>query len=117
MSYLNAVRAVGYFLFCLGGFICIVNFYLSFLHYPLYRLKGGQKTDYKWISGFPVLGSVFVIFSIILLLDFWVLMGGIVLITIDTGGFHWFLGSMFYHKVWKKSEGSNNSRADKKTGS
>jgi hypothetical protein len=97
------MRDIGYFLFCLGGFICAANFYLSFLRYPMHLLKRVQKADYKWKSGIPLFGSLFVLLSIILLRDvFWILIAGIALIIIDTGGFHWFLGMMFYHQVLRK---------------
>ncbi|MFH1998430.1 MAG: hypothetical protein ABIK28_02065, partial [Planctomycetota bacterium] len=47
--------AIGYFLLALNGFICVTNLYYSFLRYPLYRLFGGKKADYRWVSGFPIL--------------------------------------------------------------
>jgi hypothetical protein len=62
-----------------------------------------KKEEYRWVSGLPVVGSLFVAIS---LLSFWqspwLLALGIFLILIDTGGLHWFLGTIFYHQVLKK---------------
>jgi hypothetical protein len=54
------MEIIAYMLFGLGGFFCLLNFYLSFLRYPIYRLPGGGNKEYKWSSGAPVLGSLFV---------------------------------------------------------
>ena len=89
----------------LGGLVCCLNFYLSFLRYPIHRMMGGKKEDYHWVSGFPICGSLFVAIS---LLKFWhppwLLTLGVLLILIDTGGFHWFAGTMFYCVVFLKQE-------------
>jgi hypothetical protein len=34
----------------------------------------------------------------------WVLIPGLILIAIDTGGIHWFIGTMFYYEVLKKKK-------------
>ncbi len=94
---------IAYILFSLGGFFCILNFYLSFLRYPLYRLSGGDKKEYKWVSGAPLLGSLFVGFSLLSHYDTkWMLILGLILIFIDTGGIHWFLATMFYYAIFRK---------------
>jgi hypothetical protein len=90
-------------LFGLGGWLCCLNFYLSFLRYPVHRIMGKTKEDYRWISGIPLFGSLFVAVS---LFQFWrspwLLALAVVLIVIDTGGLHWFLGTVFYYEVLKK---------------
>jgi hypothetical protein len=97
------MSVVAYIFFCLGGLICVVNFYLSFLRYPFYRLTGGDKENYRWVSGIPVFGSIFVVISLVFLYKIkWALISGMVFIAADTGGFHWFLGTMFYYGVLKK---------------
>ncbi|MBA7534308.1 hypothetical protein ES705_26554 [subsurface metagenome] len=94
---------IAYILFSLGGFFCILNFYLSFLRYPLYRLSGGDKKEYKWVSGAPLLGSLFVGFSLLPHYDTkWMLILGSIFILIDTGGLHWFLATMFYYVIFRK---------------
>ncbi|MCD4726956.1 MAG: hypothetical protein K8R46_04810 [Pirellulales bacterium] len=104
--------AVG--LFVLGGFICCVNFYLSFLRYPIHRLRGGTRESYKWVSGVPLFGSFFVALS---LLKFWSqpypCAIAIILILIDTGGLHWFLGVMFYFEVFRKKSAMCNGDTEK----
>ena len=90
-------------LLVLGGLLCCINFYLSALRYPVHRMMGGKKEEYRWVSGIPVFGSLFVGISLFKLWKPpWLLALGVVLILIDTGGLHWFAGTMFYHKVLKK---------------
>lgn len=94
---------IAYMLFGLGGFFCLLNFYLSFLRYPIYGLSGGGKQEYKWVSGAPVLGSLFVGLSLIFhYATNWMLISGVALIIIDTGGLHWFLATMFYYEIFRK---------------
>jgi hypothetical protein len=93
---------ISYILFGLGGFLCLLNFYLSFLRYPIHRLSGGSKQEYKWVSGAPVLGSLLVGLSLIFhYATNWMLISGAALIFIDTGGLHWFLVTMFYYGTFQ----------------
>ncbi|MHC4344741.1 MAG: hypothetical protein ACYSUP_08665 [Planctomycetota bacterium] len=66
-------------------------------------MMGRQKKEYRRVSGIPVFGSLFVGIS---LLKFWqspwLLALGILLILIDSGGLHWFFGTILYHEVLKK---------------
>jgi hypothetical protein len=92
--------------FFVGGWLCALNFYLSFLRYPVHRMRGMPKESYRWVSGIPVFGSAFVALSLIRLHSFsLVLISGIVLIAIDTGGIHWFVGSMIYQARHGKTNG------------
>ncbi len=94
------MEIIAYMLFGLGGFFCLLNFYLSFLRYPIYRLSGGDKQEYKWVSGAPVLGSLFVGLSLIShYVTNWMLISAVALILIDTGGLHWFLATIFYYVI------------------
>jgi hypothetical protein len=90
-------------LLVLGGLLCCLNFYLSFLRYPVHRMMGRKKEDYRGASGIPVFGSLLVAIS---LLSFWqspwLLTTAIGLILIDTGGLHWFAGTMLWYEVLKK---------------
>ncbi len=82
----------------LGALVCLVNFYLSFLRYLLHRARGRDPENYRWMSGVPLIGSLLVLISWV----FWlhgigsqaldVTAGAIALI--DTGGIHWFVGTM-----------------------
>jgi len=89
-------------LLILGGFICCLNFFLSFLRYPIHRMRGAKKENYKWVSGFPLIGSLFVALSLI---QYWhttgILVAALFLIAIDTGGIPWFLGTMLYRALVK----------------
>lgn len=97
------MRTVITALLVLGGFICFLNFYLSYLRYILYTLRGGEKKNYKWISGFPILGSLFVALAMIGFKDTnWIIWMAAVLILIDTGGIHWSAGTMAYRHFAKK---------------
>jgi hypothetical protein len=80
--------SVAYLLLVVGGCCCCINFYLSFLRYPLYKLL---RKEYRWESGLPVFGSLFVAIATALLWHqtriAWL---GSFLIAIDTGGLHGF---------------------------
>ena len=90
-------------LLILGGFICCLNFYLSFLRYPIHKMVGGKKDNYKGVSGFPLIGSLFVAISLFRYSHItWIFVTAMILIAIDTGGIHWFLGTYLYHAVIKK---------------
>ena len=103
------MEIIAYILFGLGGFFCLLNFYLSFLRYPIYRLLRGDKKQYKWISGAPILGSLFVGIGLLSLYETkWILILGLALISIDTGGLHWFLVTMFYYAVFRRKRMSKN---------
>ena len=100
MSTTLAWLAVG-----LGALLCLINFYLSFIRHPLNRLRGLSKESHRWVSGFPLFGSLLVGLSLIVLHD----LAGMVpvavaLILIDTGGIHWFVGTMIYQFVFGRSK-------------
>jgi hypothetical protein len=89
--------------FALGAFLCILNFHLSFTRYAWHRLRGLPRESYKHISGFPIFGSLFVALSLLKFHNIIAMViAGIVLILIDTGGLHWFIGVMLYHAVSSK---------------
>ncbi|MDT8377139.1 MAG: hypothetical protein RQ867_10455 [Mariprofundaceae bacterium] len=77
-----------------------MNFYTSFIRYPLHMLRGHSKESFQWVSGVPLLGTLLVIISLLLLrehaLFFW---SGMVLLLIDTGGPLWFAGSLLYRRL------------------
>jgi hypothetical protein len=71
----------------------------------MHRITGGDKSNYKWVSGIPVIGSLFVAISLI---TYWqttsIFVTAIILIVMDTGGIHWFLGSILYNNVINKNK-------------
>ena len=84
--------------FLVGGFVCLLNFYLSWLSYPLHRLRGLSPESFRSHSGFPLIGSILVVVSLVdLHSESAVVPIAIGLIAIDTGGIHWFLGAQVYH--------------------
>jgi hypothetical protein len=97
------IATLSWFVFGLGALICLLNFYLSFLRYPIHRMRGLPRESFRWSSGFPLIGSLFVVLSLIgLHAQTDILPASIVLIAIDTGGIHWFAGSMLYQSFHAK---------------
>ena len=93
------MRIVAYVLLSFGGLLCVLNFYLSFLRYPLYKLRGKQS-EYRWVSGIPLFGSVFVAVALVILREpFGIIVFGVILAALDTGGLHWFIGTMAFMGV------------------
>jgi hypothetical protein len=103
MSFLNVSA---YLLFAFGGLICVYNFYTSFVR--CYAFKILHK-EYKWESGLPIIGSLLVGLSLFLLYKTnWLFVLGLILIAVDTGGIHWFLGTLFCRAILSKYSNSEN---------
>ena len=84
--------------FLVGGFVCLLNFYLSWLSHPLHRLQGLSQESFRSRSGFPFIGSILVALSLLRLHSEPAAVPiAIGLIAIDTGGIHWFLGALIHH--------------------
>ena len=87
----------------IGGWICLTNFYLSYIRYFLFLRRGGKKDEYKFISGFPLIGSTVVALTLVIAKpEFWVSFFFILIAGLDTGGLHWFIGSQIYHALSRK---------------
>ncbi|HZX33242.1 MAG TPA: hypothetical protein VFF03_17960 [Rhodocyclaceae bacterium] len=92
---LNAVPEVllwlAWAVFCLGGFICLVNFRI-FLGWVVHRLRKDPPESYRTPSAIPILGSLLVVLMLRTLGSIPVAKAiGIGLIVIDMGGIHWLL--------------------------
>lgn len=87
---------LGSVLFALGAFVTMTNAYLSLLRYPIHRLRGGTMETYQWISGVPLVGSLFLWLSIPLLPWMWLRWIAGVLSLFDTAGIHWFVVMMWW---------------------
>jgi len=96
----KTLKAVGWVMFGFGGFVCLLNFYLVVIRHRLYRLRERQA-EYRNISGFPFIGTIAVLFSLICRLPLWAWIVGIVLAALDLGGPHWFIAIM----VWQLRKG------------
>lgn len=89
--------------YLLGAFVCVANAYLSFLRYPLHRLRGGTRATFQWVSAVPLIGSV-------LVATIWVLWlrgsapealdwATLLLVLCDTGGIHWFSLAVLMQRI------------------
>lgn len=89
--------ALLYLLYFLGAFFCALNFHLSFLRVPLLRRRGVPPKDIPHVSGAPLVGSLFVLVGLGAAHEVPGLLPlGAILILLDTGGPHWFVGTMLY---------------------
>ena len=86
--------------FIVGGLVSVLNFYLSFVRVPLCRWLGW---DWRWVSGFPVIGSLLLAWFATLHLSspgwFWT---SVALAAVDTGGLHWFLAVVLWAEVARR---------------
>ena len=83
-----------------GSLICAINFYLSFLRYPVFLRGEGKKEEYRHASGFPLVGSALVAAALVFGdFDHWIFWSGIVVALLDTGGIHSFLATVVWHSL------------------
>ena len=88
----------GYALFGLGAVVSSVNFYLSFLRYPLFILRGRSRDDFRFVSGLPMIG-MFVIPGLALApASPWLSIASLALLLADTGNIPWFVVSVWRDK-------------------
>lgn len=93
------MRPACFGVFSFGVVICAVNFYLSYVRYSLNRVFS-KKTEYHFVSGFPILGSFLVVVCLAMSrFPRWALIVGIIAAVLDTGGIHWFIGIVGWHKI------------------
>lgn len=100
MEFTDVWEVLTYSIFVAGAFVCCLNFYLSFLRYPLCRLRG---QEYKWVSGVPVFGSLLLVIALAMVHDspvfFWI---GTSIALLDTGGLHWFAVAMLWMCLFRR---------------
>jgi len=96
---------VAYILLGAGAFLTAVNFYLSFLRFPLHLACGRSRETYRWVSGFPVFGSLMFWISIPLLPSAMLAWCAALVSVFDTGGLHWFVYSLWRQGELGRSEG------------
>jgi hypothetical protein len=98
-------KVAGWAILGVGAFVCALNFYLSFLRSPLDRALGRQAGSRR-PSGFPVLGSLIVALFLIRWRGFglptWAMAVCAALAMLDTGGLHWFLGTLMWGALHKR---------------
>jgi hypothetical protein len=88
----------------LGAFVALLNFYLSFVRYPLHRLFR-RKEEFHFHSGAPFVGSLFLWIAALIVYQAGhpkLCGASVALSVLDTGGFHWLLWSMYWEGARKK---------------
>lgn len=100
------MEQLGWILFGGGGLLCLLNFHLSFLRYPLHRMRGGSPDAYRHVSGSPLVASGLTAVGWGLAVSgraspFWNGLA-IVLIALDTGGIHWFVASQLLEALTRR---------------
>ena len=90
------MATIGLILLALGAFITLTNVYLSFVRYPVHLALGGTRKTYRWVSGIPLIGSLCLWLSIPLLSSVGLRWFAAALSLLDTGGIHWFIGTMWW---------------------
>jgi hypothetical protein len=94
----HVLAVLAWIAFCVGAWLCATNCYLSFVRYPLHRLRGLTRESYHWVSGIPLFGTLFVALALLSLHSTpWILPAGVALILADTGGIHWCVGTLIFH--------------------
>lgn len=97
MSQLAVIAVFG-----LGALVTLCNFYLSFVRYPVHRLRGGTRENYRWISGLPLFGSALLWLAAGLTNSATLMWSSLILSLFDTGGLHWFIATMLWYEVLNK---------------
>jgi predicted transposase YbfD/YdcC len=89
----------------LFALVSLLNFHLSFIRPLLHQWNGGTEADYKFVSGIPLVGSIFGLPAAVLLPSGWIV-GALllVLLLLDTGGMPWLVYSMIYAFVTRNAE-------------
>jgi hypothetical protein len=101
---------LGYLTFALGAFLSLLNFYLSFVRVPLLRALARPS---RFVSGFPLVGSLFLVASAVLLWRArWLAFTALAVAALDTGGLHWFLGVLFWRAISGRSGGGDAEQGD-----
>ncbi|MEK6702304.1 MAG: hypothetical protein AABZ53_08575 [Planctomycetota bacterium] len=96
------MSTVGVILFAFGAFVTLTNVYLSFIRYPIHLARGGTRETYRWVSGVPIVGSLFLWISMGLLASTGLKWLAGILSIFDTGGIHWFIGTMWWTGAWRE---------------
>jgi hypothetical protein len=99
---------LAYCLFSVGAFVSVLNFHLSFIRPLICRLR---RQEYRFISGFPLVGSLLLIVSFFCFpADHAVRWTALVIAVFDTGGIHWFCGTLLYHSLRGRQTQSGGDR-------
>jgi hypothetical protein len=101
---------LGYLAFALGAFLSLLNFYLSFVRAPLLLALGRPS---RFVSGFPLVGSLLLVASSFLLWRApWLVLTALAAAALDTGGLHWLLGVLLWRAISGRSGGADAEQGD-----
>jgi hypothetical protein len=90
---------LAWILWAVGIMVCGLNLYLSVFRYRVHQLRS-PTSGYRSVSGIPALGSMLVIVALVLgSLPECAFVAGIALALADTGGLHWFVGTLAWHAL------------------
>jgi hypothetical protein len=102
------MRILAYILFGLGGFLSILNFYMSFIRPAIHVMRG--RGEYRFVSGFPLVGSLMLVAAFFLFPAGHILRpAALVIALFDTGGIHWFCVLMVYDFFRRRRSGRHNA--------
>ena len=88
---MSAAGTIGLVLCTIGAAVTLLNFYLSFVRYPWFRIRGGAPDRYRNVSGLPLIGSLLLWIGAAFLHSYPVAMwSALTLSLFDTGGLHVF---------------------------
>jgi hypothetical protein len=95
---------LGLLFLALGTLLVWVNVYTSFVRYPLHRLRGGTREDFRWVSGVPLVGIFVLMLAVICfgrqyLALTWT---AIVIAALDTSGPHWLAGFLLFNLLFQR---------------
>ena len=92
----------------LAGVVAAINFYLSFLRYPVRRLLGQTPEEIRFVSGIPMVGTALVLLAGVFVRqwDAWMASAAIAILLVDTGGVLWIIIGIGWSWYRSEEEGS-----------
>ena len=82
-----------------GLFVTVINVYTSWIRPIIYKIRFGSYDGFKFVSGYPIIGTVIGIVALVLCGSNWLtIFAVLVIFTLDTGGLPWFIFSTWNDK-------------------
>ena len=93
-----------------GLFVTIINVYTSWIRPIIYKIRYGSYDGYKFVSGFPIVGTVIGIAALVLCGSNWLtIFAVLVIFTLDTGGLPWSIFSTWNDRsLWTRANRLHN---------
>lgn len=106
-------RAIAWFTLVLGGFLALLNVFLSFCRPLILQARGIPPEKQRHVSGFPILGSFLLMFATMPFFpSVWPCVVVTVLLVLDTGGPLWFLISTWNDDSFWTNKRSPNTTSE-----